>query len=114
VTAQVHNTDLLTASDVARILSASQMDTLQQLIAALQRIANDPERSVPVKEAAMFLGVSVWTVQRLVKAETLPAFRIGDRLVIRRADLMKVRESFTVRSGSREGPRHVSQSRGRS
>ena len=44
-------------------------------------------------EAGKYLGVTEWTVRRLIKLGKLPAKKIGRRLIVKRADLDRVWET---------------------
>jgi DNA binding domain, excisionase family len=45
------------------------------------------QRWVGTSEAAVYLGVSVWTIYRMAKERRIPSGRIGRRLRFRLADL---------------------------
>lgn len=42
---------------------------------------------VPIAEAAEFLGVSRWTVRRMIAAEELTGYRVGGQLRVHKLDL---------------------------
>jgi excisionase family DNA binding protein len=44
-------------------------------------------------EAGMYLGVTEWTIRRLIKTGKLAAKKIGRRLIVKRADLDALWES---------------------
>ena len=48
---------------------------------------NSEPRLLGVREAATYLGSTVWAIRTLVWEEQIPHIRIGKRLLIDRADL---------------------------
>jgi excisionase family DNA binding protein len=53
-------------------------------------------------EAGAYLGVTEWTIRRLIKSEKLVAKRIGRRLIVKRADLAALWESEPVFAGKKK------------
>lgn len=45
-----------------------------------------------VKEVANELGITVWRVHQLIKADRLPAEKLGSQYVVKKNDLELVRE----------------------
>jgi excisionase family DNA binding protein len=53
-------------------------------------------------EAGKYLGVSEWTIRRLIKLGKLPAKKIGRRLIVKRSDLDAVWECEPVFSSGKK------------
>jgi excisionase family DNA binding protein len=53
-------------------------------------------------EAGKYLGVTEWTIRRLIKTKKLVAKRIGRRLIVKRADLDALWESEPVFAGKKK------------
>lgn len=43
-----------------------------------------------IKESSLLLGVSRWTISRLIKKKLLPSKNIGRRVIIKRKDIEKL------------------------
>jgi excisionase family DNA binding protein len=64
------------------------------------------QRYLRVEQAAQFLGVSRWTVHRLVKEQRIPFIPVRGRIVFDKEDLVSWMHKLKVPARSSSSPTH--------
>ena len=84
-TARLHDSDMALANPLPARLREGARDSISP--APLDRSSAVRPRLLGVREAALYLSLSHWTVRQLVWDGQLPAVRIGRRLLFDVRDL---------------------------